>query len=213
MNCNEDMTSLSVKHWVVGVLTGIMIIYIYKRFSEEVSYVESIVDKREYKIRVGKQKSKEYKVESADKLAEINKRIEILTEHLDYKYNGDPVKGRVARILKEKYSPDILSEAANDKRYTTFTVDKKDMHICLRTRDSNEKMYDINLLMYVVLHELAHFVNYDKNGEPIIGHGREFMEIFRMLVSESMMIGIYQYTNYAESPVEYCGMYLSSSIV
>jgi hypothetical protein len=198
---------------VVGVLTGILVIYVYKRLTEEVSYVESIVDKREYKIRVGNQKSKEYKVESANTLAEINKRIQVLIEHLDYKYNGDPVKGRISKILKEKYSPDILSEAANDKRYTTFTVDKKEMHICLRTRDNKENMYDINLLMYVILHELAHLINYDKNGEPIIGHGREFMEIFRMLVSESMLIGVYQYTNYAERPVEYCGMYLSSSIV
>jgi hypothetical protein len=207
------MTSLGIKHWAVGFIAAVSIVYVYNRLSEEVSYVESMVDKRSYKIRVGKQKSKEYKQVSADTLAEINKRIQILIQHLNYKYNGDPLKGRIAKLLKEKYSPGILSEAANDRRYTTFTVDKKDMHICLRTRDGKEKVYDINLLMYVILHELAHLINYDKNGEPIIGHGNEFMDIFRMLVSESMLVGIYQYTNYAERPVEYCGMYLSSSIV
>lgn len=171
------------------------------------------MDKRRYRLRVGNKKSEKYKQESVDTLAEINERIQKLIEHLNFKYNGEAVNGRIAAILKNRYSPDILSEAANDKRYTTFTVDKKDMHICLRTRDTKEDMYDINLLMYVVLHELAHLCNYDEKDNPIIGHGKEFIEIFRFLVKESMMIGVYRYSDYASKPVEYCGIYLSSNIV
>jgi hypothetical protein len=106
-----------------------------------------------------------------------------------------------------------LSEAAIDNRYTTFTVNKADMHVCLRTRDQNEKMYEINLLMYVILHELAHFCNFDPNGNPINGHGEEFKSIFKLLVVEAVKIGVYEYTDYSKHPREYCGMYMNSSIL
>lgn len=194
------------------LLVAVLVVYLYSAFANEVTYKESLVDKRQYRLRVGKKKSEKYKQESVDTLAEINGRVERLIEHLNFKYNGEHANGRISKILKTKYSPSILSEAANDKRYTTFTVDKKDMHICLRTRDTEERMYDINLLMYVVLHELAHLCNYDANDNPIIGHGKEFIEIFRFLVQESMLIGVYQYSDYASRPVEYCGMFLSSNI-
>lgn len=206
------MTS-STQQLLLWVIISVLAMYIYSAYANEVTYKESLVDKRIYRLRVGKKKSEKYKQESVDTLAEINSRVQKLIEHLNFKYNGERVNGRIAVMLKSRYSPDILSEAANDKRYTTFTVDKKDMHICLRTRDEKEVMYDINLLMYVVLHELAHLVNYDENGNPIIGHGKEFIEIFRFLVKESMLIGVYQYSDYASKPVEYCGMYLSSNIV
>jgi hypothetical protein len=40
------------------------------------------------------------------------------------------------------------------------------MRICLRNRDTQEKIYDINLLMYVVLsRELAHVCNYTQAGK------------------------------------------------
>lgn len=203
----------STQQLLLWAIIALLAIYIYFAYANEVIYKESLVDKRIYRLRVGKKKSENYKQESVDTLAEINKRVEKLIEHLNFKYNGEPANGRLAAILKSRYSPNILSEAANDKRYTTFTVDKKDMHICLRTRDEREKMYDINLLMYVVLHELAHMGNYDQNNNPIIGHGKEFMEIFRFLVKESMMIDVYRYSDYASKPVEYCGMFLSSNVV
>ena len=67
--------------------------------------------------------------------------------------------------------------------------------------------------MYVVLHELSHLCNYDKSGNPIQGHGREFKYIFKFLVEESIKIDIYQHTNYAVQPKEYCGIIISSSIL
>jgi hypothetical protein len=129
------------------------------------------------------------------------------------KYKTDNDRNYFIEMLKYNYKPSILSEAAVDKRYTTYTVDKQDMHVCLRTRDQQEKLYDVNLLMYVVLHELAHLCNYDRDKNPIQGHGKEFKDIFKFLVKESIDIGIYEYTNYAETPVEYCNIVISSQII
>jgi predicted SprT family Zn-dependent metalloprotease len=66
--------------------------------------------------------------------------------------------------------------------------------------------------MYVILHELAHLCNYDRNGYPIMGHGEEFRQIFKLLVAESMDIGVYKYENYTQKPEEYCGIMITTNI-
>jgi hypothetical protein len=164
-------------------------------------------------IRRGRSKPMSYLKDSANMLSDINYRVEKLIKHLKEKYENDPMMIYYIKKLDEQYDSSIISEAAIDTRYTTFTVDKKDVHICLRTRDNKEKMYDINLLMYVVLHELAHMCNYDIKGNAITGHGREFIDKFKILVSEAINIGVYKYTDYNETPQEYCGMLLSSTII
>jgi predicted metal-dependent hydrolase len=177
----------------------------------EVVFVEAN-DKKKYKIRRGTIKSEEYLKESANMLADINSKVEKLILYLEQKYKNDKKRNYFIRILKRNYNHSILSEAAIDNRYTTYTVDKKDMHICLRTRDKYENIYDINVLMYVVLHELAHFGNYDKEGNAIQGHGKEFRDIFKLLVSEAIEIGVYEYRNYYSKPAEYCGIIINTAI-
>jgi hypothetical protein len=197
---------------IICVIVLIFVILYTTSFKEEVTVI-SDNDKNVYVIRRGGAKTKEYLTESANILAEINKRVELLIKHLYQKYSRDSLRSHYIRELKKRYKPSILSEAAIDNKYTTYTVDKSEMHICLRTRDSYEKTYDIDLLMYVVLHELAHLCNFDRFGNPIVGHGKEFIEIFKLLVSEAMLIGIYTYTNYKTNPKEYCGIVLNSSII
>lgn len=185
------------------------IIYIYS----EIRYVKSDIDDKVYLIRRGNNKSEKFLKDSANTLALINKNIMQLIQHLENKFSDKDDKSYFIRKLKQNYTPYIISEAAIDPRYTTYTVDKRDMHICLRTRDINEEIYDINILMYVVLHELAHLCNYDKQGNPILGHGAEFKYIFRFLVEEAIKIDIYNHTNYAVEPKEYCGIIISTSII
>lgn len=169
--------------------------------------VASDVDGNSYTVLRG-EKPSTFHIDSANALAKVNLNVLNLIEHLQSKYPDV----HYIRILKDKYNYSILSEAPIDRRYTTYTIDKKDIHICLRTRDTNERLYDVNLLMYVVLHELAHLCNYTENNQPIIGHGPEFTKIFRLLVREAATIGVYQYSNYKERPQEYCGIVINSSV-
>ena len=198
--------------FILIVLLFILIAYLTHIFDENV-YIKSTYDGNTYLIRRGKSKSNDYLIHSANMLAMINERIVKLISFLQTKYLQDDHKMYFIKILSDKYNHNILSEAAFDRRYTTFTVDKQDMHICLRTRDTNEILYNINTLMYVVLHELAHFCNYNPNGEPIQGHGPEFKNIFKLLVTESVNLGIYEYKNYQSQPEEYCGLIINSSIL
>jgi hypothetical protein len=179
----------------------------------ETLYINSEIDNKDYIIRRGHTKSEEFLKKSANALAEINVRVTKLIDHLETKYTKDPNRNYFIKKLKENYNSYILSEAAVDERYTTYTVDKQDMHVCLRTRDRSENLYDINLLMYVILHELAHLCNYDRLGNPIQGHGIEFKEIFKLLVIEAIKLNIYQYIDYSETPKEYCGIVISTTIL
>jgi hypothetical protein len=193
----------------ITVLIVIVICFIIRYiFFNDIIRVKSDIDNNIYIIRRGP-KSDEFLKASANTLAIINGRIIDLIKHLD---NTLP-DAHWVKILKKNYNNSILSEAAIDSRYTTFTINKSDMHICLRTRDSNDKLYDINLLMYVVLHELAHLCNYTKENEPIQGHGKEFKEIFRILVQQAIQSNNYKLINYSSNPQEYCGMRINSSIL
>lgn len=186
----------------------VLIYFFYKRYIE-ISYVKSSVDNRHYIIR---NRYEDFKSrETADVLAQINQRVEKLIQHLQLSNNQ--MTKQFGEKLAKVYNPNVISEAAFDTRYTTFTIDKQDMHICLRTRDDQQQAYDINILMYVVIHELAHMINYDESGTPILGHGREFQKIFKMLIKEAILAEVYKYENYRENPREYCGITINSNIL
>jgi predicted metal-dependent hydrolase len=90
---------------------------------------------------------------------------------------------------------------------TSFSVNKgEEIALCLKSKKTGS-MHDINLMMYVTIHEMAHIAC------PEIGHGDLFKKIFKFLCEQSIEIGIYKYDNYDNNPVEYCGMMLSSSII
>jgi hypothetical protein len=69
-------------------------------------------------------------------------------------------------------------------------------------------LYDINLMMYVVLHEISHVAC------PIYdNHGPLFRKIFNFLTLNGINIGIYQKIDFKNYPVDYCGLMITDSIV
>lgn len=196
----------------ITLTTILFIIFLYLR-SSEIVYVKSTIDNQVYAIRRGHSKTQKYLQESADTLAKINQNILTLINHLDTSPEFKSPEYFFIEILKKAYNHTIISEAEIDTRYTTYTVDKQDIHVCLRTRDQFENIYDTNLLMYVLIHELAHFCNYTRSGDPIQGHGPEFRMIFKFLIEQAIKIGVYKYKDYRREPVNYCGINLSSSII
>lgn len=198
---------------ILGIILIIYFLYHMIYTYSEIKYVKSDIDGKVYLIRRGNNKSDKFLKDSANTLASINKNVVELVDYLFNNFYNHDDKFYFIKKLKENYKPYIISEAAIDPRYTTYTIDKRDMHICLRTRDIDEKVYDMNILMYVVIHELAHLCNYNKNGEAILGHGSEFRNIFKFLVEESIKIGVYDHVNYSTNPREYCGIMITTSII
>ena len=64
---------------------------------------------------------------------------------------------------------------------------------------------DINMLMFVAIHELAHIATDEE------GHTDAFWENMKFLLEEGINIGIYIQQDFTQNPEEYCGMMVTSS--
>jgi hypothetical protein len=69
---------------------------------------------------------------------------------------------------------------------SAYTENKEVITLCLVDPDTNN-FYDINTIMYVALHELAHVITPDGSTE----HGTEFKENFSKLLREGAATGVY----------------------
>lgn len=101
----------------------------------------------------------------------------------------------------------VIYETDPNTNLTSYSVNKgEELSFCLKSKKTGD-IHDINLLMYVAIHEMAHI------GCLEVGHGTLFKKIFRFYCEEAIKIGIYKQTDYNSNPIEYCGMILSSSII
>lgn len=105
--------------------------------------------------------------------------------------------------LLDNYNPDVIYE--NDPRWSTdtsYTIDKgASMYVCLRDKQNPNQLVDPDIFMFVMLHEMSHIANY--NGW---GHEEDFWTVFKFILHEAVLSGIYKPVNYAISPVTYCGL-------
>jgi hypothetical protein len=195
------------------IIIIILIIIIYIVYStkqnpiiEKMSLVEAF-DRKKYLVRDLNDKK-----ESANLLAklmtDIKKLLTMLMEDsknttdqelLKYKSNVETIYNKIDSVKVRE------NEGEND--LTSYSVNKgEELVFCVRSKINN-KIHDINELMYVAIHEVAHI------GCPETGHTRLFAKINLFLLRKALEKGFYLYKNYASSPVEYCGMTLNSSIL
>lgn len=162
--------------------------------------VKSNVDGRTYKVRDMPDKQ-----EAADMLAKIRLKLTTLTDNLEKKY---PDKQQIKMLVKNfRSDPNRFLEATPDAAHTSYSVNKgESIHLCLRQRDTmDESIVHENVMMFVSIHELAHICT------ETIGHGPDFWNNMGFLLKEAEGMGLYQYTNFREQPVSYCGMKISDS--
>ena len=81
--------------------------------------------------------------------------------------------------------------------HSSYTENKTVVYICLKDPKTG-KYYDMNTLMYVALHELAHVLS--KN----YGHDEEFKENFENLLTLAEKKGLYNRN--IPMPTTYCGI-------
>jgi predicted metal-dependent hydrolase len=149
------------------------------------------------------------KKESAILLSEIIERIFILRDYLYNNINNYPsYTSYIIQLYKNlNKSRSLIYENDPHSKLTSFSVNKgEELAFCLKSKQTGE-IHQINLLMYVALHEMAHIAC------PEIGHGDLFQFIFKFLCNEAIKLKLYNYEDYEKNPVEYCGMMLSSNIL
>jgi WLM domain-containing protein len=113
-------------------------------------------------------------------------------------------KGRIlTNILINKFNPNSLKE--NEPRSldkTSFTVNKGEIiSLCLREKQSGKNSFhDLNILKFVLLHELSHIVT------PELQHTPLFWTNFKFLLEFCEKYKIYISPNYTKDNFNYCGL-------
>jgi len=139
------------------------------------------------------------KQDAANRLADVRERLLRLRKYLQQSNDSSPF---VVALLKNfDFSAGRFSESTPDAQYTSYSVNKGEkVYMCLRQRDTSERLVDTNILMFVALHEMAHV------GTASIGHTPEFWNHFAWLLKHAETLKIYTFTDFAAHPVEYCGV-------
>lgn len=146
-----------------------------------------------------------YRVRKSDYSTQLNvaKKLDYLRDKLqtlvNYCYeNNLPTESDASRMY-HRFKNTQMSETATGENSAAYVVNKgQELRICL----NNE---DVNNTMFVLLHELAHIMS------KSYGHNDEFKKNMDFLVKEAVKLQIYTPTDYTQSPINYCGVTISST--
>jgi len=165
--------------------------------NSDITYELSDIDNQEYLVR-----NLPDKKDAANLLATVKLKLIKLTTYLQDKY---PNKKSIMTLAK-RFNPDNISEGEGNSKYTSYSVNKGEKIVfCIRSRNSDEKLVDTNLLMFVALHELGHIMT------KSVGHTEEFWNNFKFLLINAIEAGLYIKQNFRDKPVEYCGTQITDS--
>lgn len=182
---------------IIFILVG-YVIYIKRN----AVYVQSLRDGKYYLVK----KSHDSQ-EAADLLALLRNNIEILANAAYNKYQIEPYKGYMDRLYKKSKGIKI-TENINNSKYTSYSVEKgEELVFCIRSKIRINTIHDVNLLMYVVIHELAHIAC------PEYGHTPLFKDIFIKLATLAVELKIYRKIDFNKQSEEYCGMDITDSVI
>jgi hypothetical protein len=187
---------INTEGFIIILVTIIGVYYIYNYYTNiGLMKVRSKIDQEEYTVQI-----KDDSLEAANLIAKIREKLVVLMEHLEKSFSLNDER---VRLLKKNFRPDRLKEGVDTPGYTSYSINKgEQIVLCLR---SNDKLVDLNTMLFVVLHEFAHL------STESIGHTEEFWDNFKWILEESINIGIYTKQEFKVKNIEYCGMTITSS--
>jgi len=118
----------------------------------------------------------------------------------------EELQERIQQLLDKYHTESIYEISPLNKSGATSYSENKGQRLvfCLRKKTPNSngvyELHDINIMIFVSLHELAHIMN-DK-----WGHRTDFWQLFKFLLENAVEVGIYKPVNYVLSPINYCGL-------
>lgn len=165
----------------------------------EVLSVESSLDGRRYIVR-----NLPDAQDAADLLSTLVQRLASLVDDMGHTAAYHPGVKR----LQKNFRPDSVSEGTGENGYTSYSMNKgQQLVFCLRHKDSRNTLVDINTLMFVGTHELAHLMTKG------VGHTPAFWANFRRLLRRAVELNLYVPVDYAMLPQPYCGIQISSTVL
>lgn len=185
-------------------LVIIVFVLIYYRDFEfrDLVPIKSEYNGKEYLVQDTQDKQR-----SANILSKIEEKIWYLVDRMNDDEDEEYHK-YIRNIIRKRNSIEIMEVPFNTKN-TSFTLNKNRLVFCLKSKSSRGwgEYHDINLIMYVVLHEISHIAC------PEDGHTRLFAKIFNYIAGKAVEYGVYDKIDFANNPRVYCGMELNTSII
>lgn len=177
------------------ILISITVFYVYlENKAADVTYVKH--GKTEFLVRNLDDKEKAAKL-----LSDICSGLSKIINHLYEKRDSyDPeINGGIKR-MKSKFNPKAVVESSPGNKYTSYSINKGEKIVfCLRSKDGNQELVDLNTMMFVAIHELAHLMS------KSIGHTKEFWDNMKFLLEVGIEINVYTKQDFNKTPQEYCG--------
>lgn len=177
--------------------------------------VKSSVDGRSYTVKSGhcddnasscETFSQQNVKRAADILATVRSNMIRFVDDLKKQYPKHPG----IRLMVQRFQPNKILENEENSGLTTYTLDKgRKMAFCIRERDGSNRLHDdLNTLMYVAIHELAHLMDPGHNPD----HEGDFMEKWRFLLRNARDKGYWKYHDYVANPIRYCGIVINYNV-
>lgn len=202
---------MSSNNLVIIVTTFIVIASFftyYDRQNGKMIYVKSNVDNQEYLVE-----NSDRKQQFADILGEVNTRFKKLIKCMKHDCQTDnkckPYSDIVERLASKYDNLDL--QQTIDPKYTSYTLNKKSIKLCLTMRDENDATVDMNTLMFCVLHEVSHLGCTRQTKKKCIHHNEDFWDVFKFILQESVKCGVYKSVNYKVNPQKYCSITITSN--
>jgi hypothetical protein len=107
--------------------------------------------------------------------------------------------------LANNFNEDNIHENTPNTKYTSYSVNKGEkIFFCLRNKHT-EKLVELNTIMFVAIHELAHLMTEE------IGHPQIFWNNFKFLLKVAIDQKVYKYIDFNNYPKEYCGIKITDT--
>ena len=174
--------------------------------SSEVSFVESF-NGEQYLVRNLDDKDK-----AANMLSDMKSKLKKMINYtLNKIENSNDERSNFIReyinTIKNKFDYIIFRESTDNSKFTSYSINKgEEIVFCLRSKN-DDKIHNVNELMYVAIHEIAHV------GCPEIGHTPLFRRINKELLKYAIECDVYVFKDYNLHPEDYCGIELTNNIL
>lgn len=164
--------------------------------------VKSKIDSQTYRV----QQNLHDPQRAADIIAILNNNVIQFIQQLEKDHGADK---RVVRLRKRYHPKNVMEGSPNNKENSTsYSLSKGEKIVfCVRSGKNPEQFHNTNLMMFVVIHELAHLASVS------YGHNGEFMDNFKWLLNEAMKQKLYTKIDFYSKNTEYCGMTIRTTPV
>ena len=180
--------------FIISVIAFLLILFMfYENRYSELTHVTSKIDNKQYLVR-----NNEDKQEACELLAHIVQNIDKIIKY--------GLENGILKNLIKKYNRDNISESLSSSKYTSYSVNKGEKLVfCIRHKDHAQALVDLNTMMFVVIHELAHLES------KSVGHNKEFWDNMRLILKIGMDLGVYNNVDYKQHPAQYCGINITAT--